>query len=312
MHRIAHRLASCSSNAAGSSAGSVPRGSATTWTLKPCASARSIPRSVASCPAASASKQRKSRRVSRASSFSCALRERRPHRRDDGQEPRLPQREHVGVPLDDDRAILLRDRLAAGVEPVEQIALAEEVALRRVDVLRLERIVVVQLACLEAADAAACVGEREDEPPLEVVVAAPVGETRAEQLVLRVSLLHRAAHELSRRPARSRAGTSGRRLRRARATRGTRARTHPARCPTARARRTPSRVRARSAADPSAAARAPPPARSPRTRSRRRSGARETRSRRRSRAAPASRRTRSRRRLRRSRSTCTCRAPARR
>ena len=42
----------------GASAGSCPGGSVTTRTSKPCAVASSMPRSVASCPAASASKQR--------------------------------------------------------------------------------------------------------------------------------------------------------------------------------------------------------------------------------------------------------------
>ena len=240
------------------------------------------------------------------------LGQRRAHRRDDGLEARLPQREHVGVPLDDDRAVLLRDRLARGVEPVEQVALLEELALRRVHVLRRQRIVVVELARLEAAHRAARVREREDEPPREVVVAAAIDEPAGEQIFLREALLRARAGSASARPARSRAGTGGTPPRRGRATRGTPARTRPARCPTAPARRTTSR--APSAASAAACACAPgrPPARSPRTRSARRSAARALRSRRRSRAAPASRRTRSHRRPRRSRSTCTSRAPAKR
>ena len=45
--------------------------------------------------------------------------ERRPHARDDRLEAGLAQRDHVGVPLDDARAILLRDRLARLVEAVD-------------------------------------------------------------------------------------------------------------------------------------------------------------------------------------------------
>ena len=52
------------------SAGSSPFGSATTRTSNPCRTASSMPRSVASWPAASASKQRKTRLVSRPSSRS--------------------------------------------------------------------------------------------------------------------------------------------------------------------------------------------------------------------------------------------------
>ena len=125
------------------------------------------------------------------------LGQRRPHRRDDRSEPGLPQREDVGVSLDDDRAILLRDLRAGSVEAVEEVALAEELALGRVDVLRLQRVVVVELARLEAAHAAARVGEREDDPALEVVVAAAVREADREELLLRVALLPRAAGELA-------------------------------------------------------------------------------------------------------------------
>ena len=74
------------------------------------------------------------------------------------------------------RAVLARDRLPSGVEPVEEIALAEQLALGRVDVLRLQRVVIVEFPRLEAADAAARVGEREDDAALEVVVAAAVRE----------------------------------------------------------------------------------------------------------------------------------------
>ena len=95
------------------------------------------------------------------------LGERRPHRRDDRLEPGLAQREHVGVALDDDRALLLRDRGPRAVEAVEQVALAEELALGRVDVLRAQRVVLAQPPRLEAAHAAARVGEREEQPPVK-------------------------------------------------------------------------------------------------------------------------------------------------
>ena len=102
-------------------------------------------------------------RVSRDELLQLPLGERGSHRGDDRLEPGLAQREHVGVALDDDRALLLRDRRARAVEPVEQVALAEQLALRRVDVLRAERIVLAQPARLEPDDAAARVGEREEQ-----------------------------------------------------------------------------------------------------------------------------------------------------
>ena len=98
----------------------------------------------------------------------------RPHRRNDGLDARLTQREHVRVPLDDHGALLLRDRSPRAVESVEQVALAKELSLGRVDVLGLQRIVLAQLARLEAEHTPTCIGEREEQAPEEVVVAAPI------------------------------------------------------------------------------------------------------------------------------------------
>ena len=124
-----------------------------------------------------------------------ALGQRGAHRRDDRLEPRLAEREHVGVALDDDRPLLLRDRRPRAVEPVEQVALAEELALGRVDVLRAQRVVLAQLARLEAAHPAARVGEREEQPPREVVVAAPVDEPGGGELRRGEALLARLARQ---------------------------------------------------------------------------------------------------------------------
>ena len=99
------------------------------------------------------------------------LGERGAHRGDDRLEPGLVQREHVGVALDHDRALLLRDRRPRAVEAVEQVALAEELALGRVDVLGAQRVVLAQLPRLEPAHAPARVGQREEQAPVEVVVA---------------------------------------------------------------------------------------------------------------------------------------------
>src|SRR6478736_1268484 len=123
------------------------------------------------------------------------LGERRAHRRNHRREARLAQREDVRVPLDDDRPVLARDRLPCRVQAVEEVALAEQLALPRVDVLGLEWIVVVELPRLEAPHTAARVGEREDDAPLEVVVAAAVGEPDGLQVLRRVALLERARCE---------------------------------------------------------------------------------------------------------------------
>ena len=123
------------------------------------------------------------------------LGQRRSHRGDDRLEPCLPQRDHVGVALDDHRPVLLRDRRPGEVEPVENSALLEQLALGRVDVLSLERVVVVELPGLEADHPAARIREREHQPRREVVVAALVGQPCGPQLVRGEPLLARLGGE---------------------------------------------------------------------------------------------------------------------
>ena len=131
------------------------------------------------------------------------LGERRAHRGDDRLHARLVEREHVRVALDDDRPILLRDRGAGEVEPVHERALAEELALGRVHVLRRDRVVVAQPARTEAEHAAAPVGERKDEATRVVVVAAPVHEPGRDELLLGIALLASllGEHDAARRKA---------------------------------------------------------------------------------------------------------------
>ena len=119
----------------------------------------------------------------------------RAHCRDDRLEPCLPQRDHVGVPLHHHRAVLLRDRRPGEMEPVEDAALLEQLALGRVHVLPLERVVVVELPRLEADHPATRVGEREHQPLWEVVVATLIREARRPQLVGREALLLRLGRE---------------------------------------------------------------------------------------------------------------------
>jgi hypothetical protein len=126
--------------------------------------------------------------------FELPFRERGAHRRHDRLEARLSECDHVRVPLDDDSTVLLRDRGTREMEAVQDRRFVEELALRRVDVLPAKRIVVAQLASLETDDAPARVGEREHEPSLEVVGAAPRDEAGCGKLFLR-ELLARLLHE---------------------------------------------------------------------------------------------------------------------
>src|SRR5262249_32743392 len=82
-------------------------------------------------------------------------------------------------------------RGAGEVEPVQQVALAEEIALGRVDVLRAQRVVFVELPRLEATHPPARVGEREHQPAREVVVAAAVDQAGADELAAREALAGR-------------------------------------------------------------------------------------------------------------------------
>ena len=104
VHRIADRRARAAARTRpGSSAGSVPFGSDDDLHVEALRAPRAPSRAASRPgPAASESKQRKSRFVSRFELAQLRLGQRRAHRRDDRLEPRLPQREHVGVPLDDD------------------------------------------------------------------------------------------------------------------------------------------------------------------------------------------------------------------
>ena len=66
--------------------------------------------------------------------------------------------------LNDDPALLLRDRVPREVEPVQDRRLVEELPHGRVDVLAAQRIVLVKLARLEADDPAAGIRQWEHQP----------------------------------------------------------------------------------------------------------------------------------------------------
>ena len=75
------------------------------------------------------------------------------------------------------------------MEAVEDVALLEELALGRVDVLALERVVVAEAPRLEPDHPAARIREREHQPEREEVVAALVGEAGCTDLLQRESAL---------------------------------------------------------------------------------------------------------------------------
>ena len=133
--------------------------------------------------------------VRRESSFSCRSVSAVPIEAATGSRPGLLEGEHVRVALDHDRALLLRHRRPRAVEPVEQVALAEELTLGRVDVLGAQRVVLAELPCLEPAHAPARVGERKEQPACEVVVTAPVDEAGRGELGAREPFLARLSRQ---------------------------------------------------------------------------------------------------------------------
>src|SRR5262249_19137057 len=83
-------------------------------------------------------------------------------------DPRLMQRQDVGVSLHDNRPTRLGDRRFRPVDPVQQLALVEEVGLRRVDVLG--ALVGAHRAAAEAEGATAAAAGRGPDPRPEAVV----------------------------------------------------------------------------------------------------------------------------------------------
>ena len=107
----------------------------------------------------------------------------------------MAQREHIGVALDDHGTLLLGDRRARAVEPVQHVALAKELSLGRVHVFCAHRIVLAQLARLEPEHAAAGICEWKQQAAGEVVVAAAVDETGGGELLPREAALESLACE---------------------------------------------------------------------------------------------------------------------
>ena len=117
------------------------------------------------------------------------------HRGHGGDEPGLVERDDVRVALDHDGQILLGDGRPGPIEPVDHCAFLEQLGLRRVDVLRLDRIGVGEPPRAEAEHPTLAVGERKDEPRAEVIVSPSVGEACGGELLARVPLRGRLARQ---------------------------------------------------------------------------------------------------------------------
>ena len=89
--------------------------------------------------------------------------------RDRGRDAGQVAGHHVGVALDDDRAVLAGDLALGQVDAVEQLALLVDRRLGGVEVLGLDPVVVEQPARAEADDVAADVADRPEQPAVEAV-----------------------------------------------------------------------------------------------------------------------------------------------
>src|SRR5262249_57137672 len=115
-------------------------------------------------------------------------------------------RDDVGVPFDDDCALLSGDRGARKGEPVQEISLSKELSFGGVDVLRAQGIVLAELPRLEPENPSARVCEWEQEATREVVVSAAVCGARRGSRPAHEDRSHRPGTECGRAKWRSEHG----------------------------------------------------------------------------------------------------------
>jgi hypothetical protein len=125
-------------------------------------------------------------------------RQRRAHRADHLGDPRLAQRDRVGVALDEHHATCTSGRRAGEIDAVEHLVLVEHVVVGRVEVLR-PAIVGPQRTRAEPQHPAALVAQREHDPAAEAIdhpaaVAARLRQPAPQQLLLRVPGAPRRLH----------------------------------------------------------------------------------------------------------------------
>ncbi len=118
---------------------------------------------------------------------------------DRGVDARQVHGHHVGVALHDHHLAFVHDLLLGQVDAVEHLVLVVELRVRRIDVFRVDLVVVIQLARAESQGAASGVADRPRHTPAEIVVHAPLalaGQTGVEHLLLREPLVGQVAHQI--------------------------------------------------------------------------------------------------------------------
>ena len=106
---------------------------------------------------------------------------------------------HVGIAFDDHDLTFLHDRGFGHIDAVQHLILVVQLGIRRIDVFRVDRIVLIQLPRAETQRSAGGVAYRPSHAAPEIVVYAALplpGKARVEHFLLRESLAGQMAHEI--------------------------------------------------------------------------------------------------------------------
>ena len=98
---------------------------------------------------------------------------------------------HIGIAFDDYRLAFLHNRRFGKVDAVQHLCFAVQLRVGRVDVFRVDRVILVQLARAEAERAAGRIADRPRHAAAEIVIDAALalaGQARVEDFLLRKPL----------------------------------------------------------------------------------------------------------------------------
>ena len=106
---------------------------------------------------------------------------------------------HIGVAFDDHHLTLLHDRGFCHIDAVQHLVLAIQLRIGGIDVLRVDRVILIQLARAETKRTACRIANRPSHTPAKIIVDAVLTLTRKariEHLLLREALACQMAYEI--------------------------------------------------------------------------------------------------------------------